>query len=482
MADTKSNGTNPGAAPPDVVKPAAKRKDTVAVRQARYGATATLYSIVVIAVLVLVNWLGNRYNKSFDTTSNKRFTLSQETQRVVKNLKNDATITYIDKASNFDQAKGVLDRYKNLSPKIHLQYIDYQKQPTVARAYGLRFAGTAYVEIGPRREEAKALTEEGITGAFLKDLKGVRKVCFVTGSNEHQIDNSESNGLSQFKTLLERDNYQAQAVTLLDKTAVPNDCNVVVVAGPSSDYTPNEVTALKTYVEGGGRAMFLLDPPLDFGKEHIAQNTGLTDLLQSWGVTDDKDLVLEENPMGQLFGFGPEIPLVRTYESQPIVNDLKGSYTGFPVARSMEVKNTDKTTVDKLFSTTDSALATTNLTTNEVNPADPNNKKGPFVLGAAGTYNTGKPNNPGRFVVIGSSGFLDNGMIGFQANRDLALNAINWLSSDEDLISIRPKAPEDRRLNVTQRQMNAFAYSDLIIIPVLIIVAGVLIFLKRRAS
>jgi len=120
------------------------------------------------------------------------------------------------------------------------------------------------------------------------------------------------------------------------------------------------------------------------------------------------------------------------------------------------------------------------LSTNEVSTSDPSNKKGPFVLGVAGSYNTGKPNNPGRFVVIGSSGFLTNSMLGFQQNRDLTLNAINWLSSDEDLISIRPKETEDRRLNVTQRQMNLFLYFDLIAIPLLIIIGGVAIFLKRR--
>src|SRR3954463_10634028 len=103
-----------------------KSKNTIAARQARYGATATLYTIVVIAVLVLVNWLANRYNKTYDTTSNKRFTLSQETQKLVQNLKSDATITYIDKSSGFETARGMLDRYKNLSPKIHVQYIDYQ--------------------------------------------------------------------------------------------------------------------------------------------------------------------------------------------------------------------------------------------------------------------------------------------------------------------------------------------------------------------
>jgi ABC-type uncharacterized transport system involved in gliding motility auxiliary subunit len=456
------------------------RKSTIAARQARFGATASLYTIVVIAVLVLVNWLGQRYNKTIDTTSNKRFTLSQETEKIVSGLKEPATIAYLDKASSFEQARGILDRYKNLSSKIKIQYIDYQKQPTVAKAYGLRFPGTAYVEIGTRREEAKSLNEEGITGAFLKDLKGVRRVCVVSGSQEHALDQTDGNGLSKFKTLLERDNYEVQPVTLIDKTAVPGDCNVVLVAGPQADYTANEVTALKTYVESGGRVMFLLDPPLDFGREHISDNPGLSSLLSDWGVTGEKDLVLEQNPMGQLFGFGPEIPLVSSYESHPIVSDLKNTFTGFPVARSLDIKNTGKSTVTKLFSTSDRAIATTKLNTNEVNPADPSNKKGPFILGAAGTYNTGKPNNPGRFVVIGSSGFLTNGMIGFQGNRDLAVNSVNWLSSDEDLISIRPKEAEDRRLNATQRQMNVFAYTDLLAIPLMVIVAGVLIFLKRR--
>ncbi len=452
----------------------------ISARQARFGATAGLYTIVVVAVLVLINWLGLTYNKTYDTTSNKRFTLSQETSKVVHNLKQDATITYFDKASGFDQAKGILDRYRNLSPKIHLEYVDYQKQPTLAKSYGLRFPGTAYVEIGQRREEAKSLNEEGITGAFLKDLKGVRKVCFVKGSQEHNLEDTDSNGLSKFKTLLERDNYLTSSITLLDKTAVPADCNVVIIAGPQGDYIANQVTALKTYVENGGRVLFLLDPPLDFGREHIAENAALTGLLAEWGITEDKDLVLEQNPMGQMFGFGPEIPLVSSYESHPIVSDLKNSYTGFPVARSLQIKNAGKVTNSKLFSTSDAAIATTKLNSNAVDPADPSNKKGPFVLGVAGEYNTGKAGSPGRFVVVGSSGFVTNSMFGFQANRDLALNSINWLSSDEDLISIRPKETEDRKLEANQRQMNVFAYTDLLAIPLMIIVGGVAVFLKRR--
>lgn len=456
-------------------------KNTVAARQARYGATASLYTIVVIAALILVNWLGNRYNKSFDTTSNKQFTLSDQTKKIVQGMKTDATIVYLDRPSGFSSAKATLDRYANLSSKVHVRYVDVVRDPTVAVSYGVRYPGTAIVQIGPRREEAKSVTEDGLTGAFVKDLKGVRKVCFVQGSGEHQLDETQGSGLSQLKTLLERDNYQPQAVTLIDKTQVPSDCTALVIAGPKNDYTANEVTAVKNYVENGGRVMFLLDPPLDFQREHIAENTGLTDLLASWGVVLSKDLVLEQNPVGQIVGVGPEIPLISNYESQPIVSDLKNHYTGMPVTRSLEVKSTGaKASVEKLFSTTDSAIATTKLNSNEINPSDPSNKKGPFLLGVAGTYNTGKPSNPGRFVVIGTSGFLDNSMLHFQSNPDLALNAINWLTSDEDLISIRPKETQDRRLNVTQRQMNVFAYTDLIAIPLVLIVAGATIFFKRR--
>src|ERR1700751_1318267 len=110
-----------------------KAKNSAAAQQARFGATAVLYTIIVIAVLVMVNWLANRYNKSYDTTSNKRFTLSQETKKVIGDLKSDATITYIDDTSKFEQARGMLDRYANLSPKIHVKYLDPKRQPTVAR-------------------------------------------------------------------------------------------------------------------------------------------------------------------------------------------------------------------------------------------------------------------------------------------------------------------------------------------------------------
>jgi len=177
---------------------------------------------------------------------------------------------------------------------------------------------------------------------------------------------------------------------------------------------------------------------------------------------------------------GPQVALVTSYDTQAIVSDLSGHVTGFPVSRSLEVKNTDKTTVEKMFSSTDTSLATTNLSSPEINPKDPKNTKGPLLIAAAGTYKTGKENSQGRFVVIGSSSWAANSFIGFQGNRDLALNTINWLASDEDLISIRPKDRDDRRITLTRAQMRWVRITSQFVLPLLVVLGGVMVWSRRR--
>jgi ABC-type uncharacterized transport system involved in gliding motility auxiliary subunit len=450
-------------------------------RQTKYAAYATLYILVTLSVVTVVNVLANRYDKSYDATSNKRYSLSDQTVKVVKGLKQDAYITNYDQASRFQSAKDKLDLYANLSPKVHVEYVDPDKKPQLAREAGIKSYGTTIVQIGANKNEAKSTSEEDITGAFIRDLKHTaRTVCFVTGSGEHLIDDSTREGYSRFKDLLGKDDYQAKSISLLEKAEVPFDCTVVVVGGPSGDYQQPEVDALKKYVEDGGRAMFLLDPPLKMGHGDIADNDVLAGLLSSWGVTPNKDLILDMNPIGQLAGLGPQVALVTKYESQPIVNEMKGSATGFPLSRSLDTKNADKTTVDKLFDSSESSLATTKLNSPSVDPNDPKNKKGPLTLAAAGTYKTGKENSQGRFVVVGSSQWAANSFINFNGNRDLALNAMNWLSSDEDLISIRPKEPEDRRITMTRAQMNWVRITSQFLFPLAVVIAGFSVWWRRR--
>lgn len=465
------------------------RLDWLKARQTKYTGYVTLYIAIVLAALVVVNYLANRHNKSYDATANKRFSLSEQTEKVVKGLQHDAKISYYAQTSRFTEARDLLDRYDNLSPRLTVEYIDPDKKPQLARAAGVRSYGTIFVEAAGRREEAKSLTEEEITNALIRALKGgTKKACIVQGSGEHSIEESGRTGYSSFKEILEKNNYTTQKISLLEKPEVPADCTVLIVGGPRFDYVEPAVEAIKKYVEGGGSALIMLDPPVKLGQEDIAENEALVKLLESWGVVLNKDLVLDTSGIGSLFGLSEVVPLVSDYEFHAIVRDMREVATAFPLSRSLDTKSVDGVTVDKLFKTSANSFATNELASAQIRIDPKKNKQGPFTLAAAGTLtakggtaNSDQKNaKQGRFVVVGSSGWVANNILRFNGNRDLALNMMNWLSADEDLISIRPKEPEDRRLTLTRQQMARILYGSVIGLPLVIIAAGLSVWWRRR--
>jgi ABC-type uncharacterized transport system involved in gliding motility auxiliary subunit len=466
-------------------------------RQTRYGAYAAVYIVVIIAVLAAVNFLANRYDKSYDSTKNKQFSLSDQTIKVVKGLKGDVNMTYFGETQSFPNAKDLMDRYSALSPKLHVNYIDPVKKRTAAMAAGYRSDSPVVVENGARKEGAKSLTEEELTGALIRSLKsGERNVCFLQGAGEHSIDDSSGQGFSFAKQLVERDNYKTKSVTLKPaaepgKTVaigqaaptgnieVPKDCTALVIGGPEAAFPTAEVQAIKKYVESGGRALVMLDNVLKIGRqEPSAENPEFAAVLAGWGVTVNKDLTLDLGGIGQIFGFGPEVAMVTQYESHPIVQPLSRVMTAFPLARSLDVKSGDKTNVQKLLGTGEDSVAVTEVPANGA--IDPKKgKKGPLTIAAAGTYSSSPQ---GRFVVVGTSLWAVNSLVGSRqlGNRDLLVNSINWLTSDEDLISIRPKEPQDQHIEMTTSRMNLVFWLSIVIFPLGVVGFGLATWWKRR--
>ena len=442
-------------------------------------AQAAVYTVIVVAILGVLNFLAQRYNKTVDATANKKYTLSDQTAKVVKNLQGDLTITYWDRPTGFTNAEDLFNRYKGLSPKVTVQYQDVDKKRTEAIAAGVKVVPTILVKVGNKTETAKSLTEEEVTGAMVRALKGGdRTVCFTSGFGEAPTtDTTGGEGFGNVKALTEKNNYKTEVVPLIPKAEIPADCTILVVAGPKRNYLQPAVDAVKTFVENGGHALIMLDPPLKF-KSEIDDNPDLVAVLDSWGVKMHKDLVLDLSGVGQLFQLGPEFPIVTKYEDHAIVREMKDLPTGFPITRSLEVAKGDKTAVSPLLSTTEDAVATEDLKNPQINVKSA--KPGARILAAAGTYTTGKENGSGRFVVVGTSRWVSNGFLAFNGNRDLYMNMLNWLSSDEDLISIRPKDPEDRRLNMNPRQATMLFYGSVVVIPLAIIIAGVGVWWKRR--
>ena len=470
------------------------RNSWLKARQTKYWAYVSVYVLVVLGGLVIAGFLANRYNKSYDATANKRFTLADQTLKVLDGLKQDVKITLYEQTSRMDAGRELLDRYANASPHVSVAYIDPEKMPQEARAAGVRTFGTIQVTTANSKEDAKSLTEEEVTNALIRALKGgPRTACVAQGSGEHSISETGRTGYSAVKSLLESHNYTTKTISLLQSDTVPADCSLLVVGGPRFDYLQPGVDAIKKYVDGGGSALLMLGAPVKMGDEKIADNDVLLAALKGWGVTLDKDLIFDTNPLGRLFGIGPFVPLVTEYEYHDIVRDMRDSATAYPMARTMEVGTADKVTVSKLFSTSPSSRATTELGSAEVSTQG--TRQGPFTIAAAGkvTVDGGNGATPttdgaasstdkkeGRFVVVGSSDWVSNGYINLSANEDMFLNMVNWLSSDEELISIRPKDPDDRRLELTGEQMNKLFYFTVLLLPACMILIGLRVWWVRR--
>jgi ABC-type uncharacterized transport system involved in gliding motility auxiliary subunit len=443
-------------------------------RQTRYGAFVALYLIVILAVVVGANWLADHRNKTFDVTANKQFTLSDETKKVTGNLKKNVTVYYFDKSDSYDRARDMLDRYKNLSSHFVVEYVDPDKKPDVARVEGMHNYGDIIIDNGEKKETAKGLTEEELTGALVRvEKSGARNACFVNGSGEHQLDDTGREGYSALKDALEKNNYKTQTISLIQKPEIPKDCNVVIIAGPKHDYLEPTIDTIKMWVMNGGRLIVNFDPVLNLPDGKLGETPSLAKMVSDWGVTANGDVVLDLSSASRLFG--QSSPVVGAYGQHAIVRVMGDNASVFPLSRSLEAKSPAET----LFSTGDDSYSLTNpkLPIKESDLATA--KKGPFVMGAAATIGTGS--SQGRVVVVGSSNWMENLMFSAPvANRDLALNMMNWLTSDEDLISIRPKAPEDRRLNVTTNALRMIFLTSVVFLPLIVIFSGVSVWWKRR--
>jgi ABC-type uncharacterized transport system involved in gliding motility auxiliary subunit len=447
-------------------------------RSSQLGTNTMILSLAVIAILGVLNFAGARHHKRFDLTTEKLYTLSDQTKRVVGGLQNDVTIVRFDKTAD-PALDDLMAEYKNLSPHLKFQNVDPQKKPEVAKEYGATRMKEVIIASGNRREPLEPgirgdFSEEDITSAILKLTRDTQKmICFVGGHGEKSLADTEGNGYALVDQGLRKQAYLTRTINLVSENGVPADCSVVVIAGPTHAYFPQETEMIEKYLAGGGKALIEVDPETD---------PKLDSVFLAWNVKVGNDLVIDASGVGRLFGTGPVVPLVVDYGSSSITKNLQGGMTFFPLARTVTIADRSKTDLQtvELLKTSARSFTIPGLKKGQTQISfDPKTGiAGPLSLSVVGSSKKG--DKSARLVVIGDSDFAANQGVGLQHNGDLFFNVINWLAEDENLISIRPKAMTNRRVTLTEAQSTAFKWFDLFLLPGLVIFSGVYIWWKRR--
>lgn len=440
-------------------------------RSSRLGANAIVISLAVLAILVALNVLMFRHDKRFDMTSNKLYSLSEQSQKIAHDLSKDVDFMYFSNQPD-TQLQEQMAEYQVSNRRIHFQRVDPVAHPDIAGRYDIRQMDQMVAVSGTQTVHLQGNTEQDITNALIQlTHTAVKTVCFVSGHGEHSVDDTGAYGYSAVKDELGKEGYKVQSVNLVTSDGVPSACTVVVEAGPSKALFPQEATMIQNFLSHGGKFFALLDPNT---------TSGLEPVFADWNVKVGDNTVIDVSGFGRLMNAGPAVPIVVDYGDSPITQGFSNTMTVFPLARTVSTADKTKVTpnVVELLKTTSQSFATPKIVGNTVQFDAKRDTQGPLSLGVAAERKEGA--DTARMVVIGNSIFATNRWAGVQRNGDLFYNSINWLSQEEDLISIRPKSAANRRVTMTESQQRTLWYLSIFILPGLVVLGGVLIWWRRR--
>jgi ABC-type uncharacterized transport system involved in gliding motility auxiliary subunit len=465
-------------------------------RQARYGTLALASTVVVLAIIVIIYALAKRHNKRWDLTAASQYTLSEQTKKVLQGLDKPVRVTVFARTEDFPRFRARLEEYQYLSKQLQVEYVDPEKRPALAERLKESALGTVVLEYEGRVQRVTSNEEQDLTNGLIKVVQGTQhKVFFVQGHGERDISGSDGAGFAGIAQELGSDNFATESLVLLQQD-IPADASVVVVAGPKSDLLPQEVSKIKDYLARGGKLLALVDPPQSADAPPL---TNLIGLLKEWSIDVGNDAVLD--PMSQLRGTAADVPVAAPpYPFHAITSTFR-MLTAFPYVRSVKpaegapagrMPTSFVQTGRNSWAETDLKLLTTR---GEAQPeTDKGDVQGPVSIAVAVSApvsdspapapaadegaNQSKPET--RVVVFGDSDFAANSFAATGGNRDLFLNAVNWLAQQENLISVRPRNPEDRRITLSAGQDRFIFWLTVVVIPGLILLAGVQTWWRRR--
>ncbi|HVC19948.1 MAG TPA: DUF4350 domain-containing protein [Vicinamibacterales bacterium] len=465
-------------------------------RQARYGSLAVTSILAVFGILAALNYIAVKQDKRWDLTASKAFSLSPQSKKVLDELDAPLKILVFAQEPQFQQYRDRLGEYQYASKRVSVQYVDADKQPLLTKRYGVQSYGTIVFQYKGRTEKTTSDGEQDLTNTLLKVISGHQpKVYFTTGHGEKNISDTGRSGYSAIDAAMKDENDQVAPLVLAQTADVPADAAAVVVAGPTTDFYPQEIDALTRYLARGGKLLLLLDPP---AKPDSPPLTRLIALAHQWDIAVGDNVVIDVSGMGQLIGTDASVPVAASYPANPITGHFN-LLTAFPLARSADpiTGGVGGHFAQSFIQTSPRSWADANvkavLTTGQVKfDAAEGDQQGPISIAAevsapiaaAATTKTkaaaDAPKPETRVVVVGDSDFASNAALGIQGNRDLFLNIVDWLTQQEDLISIRPHPPGDRPVTLTAAQQINITWLALLIIPGFILGSGVYTWWRRR--
>ncbi len=450
----------------------------------RVGVGAVLF----VAVLASLNVVAARRPWRYDATENKIHTLSAKTLAALSGLAAPVELVAFSQQGDAgrEDLAALLDRFAAASPKVTWKFVDPERDPQIADTLGVKRKGVLAARSGKEIAQASSTVSEGVdegqvTSLVLRVTRPAARVLYaITGHGEASIDDTATgDGLGVLAQALKAENFQVKPLLLSTVDQVPEDARAVILAGPVKPLLDHEVDALRKYLAGGGRVLFLVDPGTDPGVAPI-----LADYRLALG--DDMVVDREEVPfLGARLGVDP---LIQDFRPHPITKDFKERIVLLQ-ARSVALRNEGGLPgADAQILAEASAAAWAEkdyramLSTGQVRPPKRDASAPRVAVAAAAKAHAGGDavKEESRLVVVGDSDFVRNANLGAYFNREFVLNAVQWLSGSEDLIAEAPRGLRASRLDMSEADYRNLFRLSVLLLPEALLIVGIAVWWRRR--
>lgn len=456
------------------------RKSHLLMRGQNWG-----FVIVFLAIIGLLAWVSTRYVYQADWTYGRRNSLSPASVKLLDTLTAPLTVTAYarDNSALRDAIRQFIGRYQRVKKDTTLTFINPDTDPQAARSAGITANGELVIGYQGRSDHVTQISEVGVTNAIERIARSADDfVVFLTGDGERDPRGQHNFDLGDFGTQLTQKGFKVETLNLATTPSIPENTAILVVAGPQANLLPGAVKIIDGYVQRGGNLLWLNDPGPLYGLEPLARELG---------ITFGKGTIVD--PDSQLLGINnPAVVLVAKYNSSSAITQGFNNVTAFAGATSIStVPGSPWQASDFLETLSHSWLETGSLEgTIKFDPAH-GDQKGPLAIGVSLTREikqsadnaSGKQKSiEQRVVVTGDGDFLSNAYLNNGGNLLLGLNIFNWLAHEDNFVNINPESAPDRTLMLSKSSESLISLGFLFIIPIGLIVAGILIWSRRRRA
>lgn len=432
-----------------------------------------VFIVLLILFAVSLGYLAWKTRVQWDVSQNGRHSLSQASVEGLKKISGPVDITVYATAQDAELGdirkviSEFLSRYQRAKPDLTVTFIDPVEQPKLTQDAGVQVNGEMVVVFNGKREHLTTFNEQALTSLLLRLVRSREKlVMMLAGHGERKLDGAAGHDLGEFGRQLTINGFKLGTLNLSIDHDVPANASMLIITSPQVDLTDGEVDKLLAYVARGGNLLWLIDQAPLHGLQPLAEKLELT---LTPGVVVD--------PQAQQLKLPITFALGANYGQHPVTHNFD-YITMFPFARQITVNENEAWHSVSLVEAAQSGWVETGKLDSGIAFDKIYDVSGPVSIAA--TLSRTLQDREQRIAVIGSGNFLANTYIGNGNNLDFGINLVNWLTGDENLVAIQPRATLDSSLILSEPMLIFIAGGFLIVLPLAFLTSGAVIWWRRR--